>query len=163
MNIINRKLSNHPNTIKYYVDQKFRSRARSFHLNCSMRMTFARKGLRELVRLVMITNEVTEAWLVDDVKALDSICQEVMPEYNGGYFPFCLNLSIAQNLESSLKHIKCLKYVFRNFPISRHLVKMAALLRHVKDMSFGYEQHKTTTTFNVITQQSYIRTKQFDK
>ncbi|OWZ19016.1 hypothetical protein PHMEG_0006804 [Phytophthora megakarya] len=48
-----------------------------FHWEYNMRMTLARKGLLAHVQVVKLESEITEAWLVNDAKALAIIAQGV--------------------------------------------------------------------------------------
>jgi hypothetical protein len=48
-----------------------------FHWEYNMRMTLARKGLLAHVQEVKVESEITEAWLVNDAKALGIIAQGV--------------------------------------------------------------------------------------
>ncbi|KAE8981371.1 hypothetical protein PR001_g24021, partial [Phytophthora rubi] len=48
-----------------------------FHWEYNMRMTLARKGLLAHVQAVKVESDITEAWLVNDAKALGIIAQGV--------------------------------------------------------------------------------------
>ncbi|KAE9212787.1 hypothetical protein PF004_g15532 [Phytophthora fragariae] len=53
-----------------------------FHWEFTMRMTLARKGLLAHVQLVKDPSELTEAWLLNDMKALGLIAQGVAAEHH---------------------------------------------------------------------------------
>ena len=48
-----------------------------YHCEYNMRMTLARKGLLAHVEVVKAEDEITEAWLINDAKALGIIAQGV--------------------------------------------------------------------------------------
>ncbi|KAE9168653.1 hypothetical protein PF004_g28440 [Phytophthora fragariae] len=53
-----------------------------FHWEFAMRMTLARKGLLAHVQVVKYPAEITEAWLLNDMKALGLIAQGVAVEHH---------------------------------------------------------------------------------
>ncbi|ETI32496.1 hypothetical protein F443_20714, partial [Phytophthora nicotianae P1569] len=53
-----------------------------FHWEFAMRMTLARKGLLAHVQVVTDPAEMTEAWMLNDMKALGLIAQDVAVEHH---------------------------------------------------------------------------------
>ncbi|KAE9099297.1 hypothetical protein PF005_g15232 [Phytophthora fragariae] len=53
-----------------------------FHREFAMRMTLAREGLLAHVQVVKAPAEITEAWLLNDMKALGLISQGVVVEHH---------------------------------------------------------------------------------
>ncbi|GMF45505.1 unnamed protein product [Phytophthora fragariaefolia] len=72
-----------PGTIKMTTKRAegFLGSGNYFHWEYNMRMTLARKGLLAHVQEVKVESEITEAWLVNDAKALGIIAQGVEPQH----------------------------------------------------------------------------------